>query len=279
MNISRDPKIFARSWKYLKKVVLIHLSGDIPKYAFPTLLKSLDEKVRVTVAKCLISGFRACGLYPLDRNEVLRKLPEYRSLDQSEVRSSLNDSLIELLKGVRGQKDADQKKRGKKLPKKVPNLKTIIPGRALEIQNDERMAIDNPFANIELTPIAPIRVKIVDGIGFIVSSQKQQQQQGIGEAEIVDEQPSRHLGKPTARSYLSHRMAGLPEPTTTFQVIPECARCGIKWEYMKEKNRWLSCELCHDMLHLQCTGIAYEDQWGEFPNFQCECCKELSGGV
>ena len=61
----------------------------------------------------LQSGFRVCGICPLDPNEPLSKLP---SLDVSESNSSLNETLIDLLKKNCG---FDSKKQtcGKKVSK------------------------------------------------------------------------------------------------------------------------------------------------------------------
>ena len=44
----------------------------IPKENLPTMLCKLQGKLR---SESLVSGFRATGIYPLDRNEVLKRLP------------------------------------------------------------------------------------------------------------------------------------------------------------------------------------------------------------
>ena len=129
-----------RSWRHvlLSWRTKTRRKGDIPKESFPSLLTALDERVRLTVKDSLKSGFRTCGLYPLDRNEVLQKLPDYQNLNELEANSTLNDSLIELLKEYCEGKEEEKKKRGKKIPKKIANLKTVIPGRALQLQDDLR---------------------------------------------------------------------------------------------------------------------------------------------
>ena len=61
------------------------------------------------------SGFRACGICPLDPNEPLSQLP---SLDVSESNSLLNETLIDLLKKNRGFDSEKQKQTcGKKISK------------------------------------------------------------------------------------------------------------------------------------------------------------------
>ena len=46
--------------------------GSIPKNQFPNLLKHLCDNLP---AANLVSGFRSCGIFPTDRNEVLKLLP------------------------------------------------------------------------------------------------------------------------------------------------------------------------------------------------------------
>lgn len=49
--------------------------GCLPKEYFPVLLLRLIKGMASTVGDNLRSGFRACGLVPIDRQNVLRKLP------------------------------------------------------------------------------------------------------------------------------------------------------------------------------------------------------------
>ena len=101
--------------------------GDIPKETFPILLKKLNEEIRKDgkLESALKNGFRACGIHPLNRNQVLQKMPEFiTNLPADEANSSINDSLIELLKEYRGSGEQQKKKRGKKQPKKSASLYT-----------------------------------------------------------------------------------------------------------------------------------------------------------
>ena len=59
----------------------------------------------------LKSGFRTCGLYPLDRNEVLRKLP--KTITEAQVDQSMNETLIDLLQTKHGDKCVIKKSWGK----------------------------------------------------------------------------------------------------------------------------------------------------------------------
>ena len=102
------------------------------------MLASLDKRVRETVGKNLISGFRSCGLFPVNRNEALRKLPDSNiPLTAQECNASLNDTLIDLLQVNRGCSEQEKLARGKKIPKVVPGLKLVVAGQPLELDEKE----------------------------------------------------------------------------------------------------------------------------------------------
>ena len=52
------------------------LSSTIPKDVFPRLLKDLTNKIQERQSCNIISGFRECGLVPLNRAKVISKLPK-----------------------------------------------------------------------------------------------------------------------------------------------------------------------------------------------------------
>ena len=58
------------------------MHGAIPKENLPTLLSHLINKL---VPENLVSGFRAMGLYPLDRQLVLKRLPGAENCDEGGV--------------------------------------------------------------------------------------------------------------------------------------------------------------------------------------------------
>lgn len=47
----------------------------LPKDVFPRLLTELMSEMRSNASKCLQSGFRKSGIYPLDREDLLKSLP------------------------------------------------------------------------------------------------------------------------------------------------------------------------------------------------------------
>lgn len=68
--------------------------GCIPKTSFPRIFKNTLNKLQIenAASKNLISGFKATGIFPLDENMVLKKLPTIQtSLDES-LSSSVENS-------------------------------------------------------------------------------------------------------------------------------------------------------------------------------------------
>ena len=107
-----------KNWQKESSVVT-----DMLKEYFPLLLARLFmlflARLFILQAKScseifpenLKSGFRTCGLYPLDRNEVLRKLP--KTITEAQVDQSMNETLIDLLQTKHGDKCVIKKSWGK----------------------------------------------------------------------------------------------------------------------------------------------------------------------
>ena len=86
--------------------------GTLPKTCFPGLLARLCNRLE---GKTLVSGFRACGIVPLDGTQVLKRIPS-RNTDDANT-STLSDSVMELLERHCGPANNDiVTKRGKKMP-------------------------------------------------------------------------------------------------------------------------------------------------------------------
>ena len=88
-------------------------TDNLPKTIFPSLLGKLVKHLKSTN---LVSGFCASGLWPSDRNQVLKRLPSCN--DNSNVNwFSFNKSLLKVLKencGI-GAPKIHAKKRGRKV--------------------------------------------------------------------------------------------------------------------------------------------------------------------
>jgi hypothetical protein len=82
--------------------------GVIPKTVFPILLRQLYQEVSRNVGVNLQSGFRATGLHPFNRNEVLKRVPDSDinagsgDADAIEVGRVIDATLISMLKENRG---------------------------------------------------------------------------------------------------------------------------------------------------------------------------------
>ena len=85
-------------------------TDNLPKTIFPSLLYKLFRRPK---PENLVSSFCATGMVPLERNEVLKRLPGTN--DTTNVQEfSFNQSVLDVLKencGV-GQKKREKRKRG-----------------------------------------------------------------------------------------------------------------------------------------------------------------------
>ena len=89
-------------------------ADNLPKVAFPSLLSKLMKSLK---PKNMISGFRACGIFPFCPQEVLKRLPDMNNTEEVD-KFSFNESVLEVLKencGVGVEKRKRQTKRGKKV--------------------------------------------------------------------------------------------------------------------------------------------------------------------
>lgn len=64
--------------------------GCIPKTEFPRILKKTLDKLgeNNTSSQNLISGFKASGIFPLDSNKVLQKLPDFQLVTKTSINNS-----------------------------------------------------------------------------------------------------------------------------------------------------------------------------------------------
>ena len=71
----------------------------LPKEDFPSLLLGLWEKMEANFGQNSISGFRKCGIYPLNANQVLSRLPPNTPEKHAELGNALTDFLRENRQG------------------------------------------------------------------------------------------------------------------------------------------------------------------------------------
>ena len=90
--------------------------GTIPKETFPRLLARVYNHLHT---EWLVSGFRACGIVPLDRTEVLKRTAG-ESTDGGVDLDVLNEVCLNLLKDYLGAGPASKKGKGKRGSKVTP---------------------------------------------------------------------------------------------------------------------------------------------------------------
>ena len=87
---------------------------NLPKTVLPTLLSELMTRLK---SSNLIAGFRASGIHPINRNEVLKRIPSSNQAEDVNLQV-LNDSVLQVLEencGVGKQTKSMNKKRGRKI--------------------------------------------------------------------------------------------------------------------------------------------------------------------
>ena len=73
---------------------------SIPKNVFPTLLKKLIERLERNGKTNVVSGFRKCGIFPLDVKPLLERLPKPESSKEDDA-AAMDTSLINILTEMR----------------------------------------------------------------------------------------------------------------------------------------------------------------------------------
>jgi len=74
----------------------------LAKDSFPVLLKQLDDKMKENGAENLKSGFRKTGIVPLDRTQVLNRLPNNTTTySPHRANHNVSQSFVEFLNNIR----------------------------------------------------------------------------------------------------------------------------------------------------------------------------------
>ncbi|XP_062530744.1 uncharacterized protein LOC134200891 [Bombyx mori] len=101
--------------------------STIPKGCFPRLLNKLMEELRNNSKANIIAGFRKTGIYPINEEEVLSRLPEVQN---NEKKTEIEKSVLDLLREMRyGTMNITEPKRKKKL--------IVIPGRSVGSESED----------------------------------------------------------------------------------------------------------------------------------------------
>ena len=87
--------------------------ASLPKDKFPTLLSQLMTKLQPNIKQNLQSGFRACGIAPLDRQQVLKKLPGQTTGNEGDTGATVSAAVIDMLDKLRyGDKEQGVRRTG-----------------------------------------------------------------------------------------------------------------------------------------------------------------------
>lgn len=87
-------------------------SASIPKDKFPILVKELMMKIEDNKVANVKAGFRKSGIYPLNRNEVLSRLPQMPvGTEATEAAKHVSRAVVEVLKELRYSTPTKQRKR------------------------------------------------------------------------------------------------------------------------------------------------------------------------
>jgi hypothetical protein len=110
---------------------------SIPKDEFPKLLNALMEKLKTNGADNLKSGFRKTGIYPLDKSQVISRLPAdtgtasgtSAAIGQPTTSDLVSSSFLEHLRKARGDNDDACLARARR--RKV----AVAPGKSLSVDD------------------------------------------------------------------------------------------------------------------------------------------------
>jgi hypothetical protein len=141
-----------RSWRSQLLEWKMSNKGAIPKDKFPRLLKKgLDGISELKITENLKAGFKACGIFPLNPNEVLKRLPNTSSdneamagegdaADTRENNMSWSESFVEVIKTARFGDGPKQRVSRKKV--------SAAPGESVSVQHFEEH-VDDPGSTSE----------------------------------------------------------------------------------------------------------------------------------
>lgn len=103
----------------------------VPKDKFPRLLNTLMKKLEVNGSNNIKSGFKKCGIVPINKDEVLNMLPAESNVSENQSTQeieALDKVFVDLLKSMRYEETVK--------PKKKSKLK-IAPGKSVGVEDSE----------------------------------------------------------------------------------------------------------------------------------------------
>lgn len=127
-----DVAVFApmkRKWREQVKKWKTRNKGAIRKDVFPRLLRKTIESLQEKMSDNIIAGFRGTGIFPLDRQQVLKRLPSDNDEDRGDTAAqAMVTTLTAMFKEARhGKSDAPVRGRNKKV--------NVAPGKSVSAED------------------------------------------------------------------------------------------------------------------------------------------------
>lgn len=138
-------------------------STSLNKGVFPSMLNNLIEALGMRSSTNLKSGFRACGIVPLNSEAVLRKLPSAMDTDTgtSKATADVSDVVLNYLHQFKYSphgKDVSVEKvtvKRKRLPVSPGKSVSVIDGNSTRITSDPQPSISAPLQPSTSAPLQP----------------------------------------------------------------------------------------------------------------------------
>ena len=147
-------------------------AGTVPKDQFQRLLKKLLEMPNQQ--QNLISGFRKCGIYPLDKTPVLNRLPQDPTLVAA-ANSSVSEVFTQHLRELRSGDTTGTASARRVRRKRVD----VVPGRSISTLEQER-------PSSSLTSSEPEEPEFLEDEQSIYSGSDEEPQNGAEERNIFE---------------------------------------------------------------------------------------------
>lgn len=120
-------RIILTEWKENEGRRIKILNKDAFPSLFGKLLKALTEND--TGKKNIISGFNKCGLYPIDVNRPVQRIPTVNTTDGHKIKENVSSVVIEMLSDMRNRNNAAE---GQKTRRKRVN---VSPGKSIGVED------------------------------------------------------------------------------------------------------------------------------------------------
>lgn len=123
------------AWKEVLKEWKLKNKGVIPKAVLPSLLKKCLDSLKDGIARNLKAGFKGAGLHPVDRQQVLKRLP---SVGKKSVGHNLGETLVTMFKKTRFNETQDSEVTQKKKMLKIAPGQSVSSEDALQLLKESK---------------------------------------------------------------------------------------------------------------------------------------------